>query len=1000
MLEKEQEKEFYHLIEIGNIERIKTILQNSKLKLNKSIIDTGIRNSILKNKNYINTIKELLNYADLNYINPTDNTSLLMFLCSKNNISLINLFFDQIRENKIEIDLSRIDNNNSNFIFYILNNFVLEDDALETLIKILEYNNKLKKPKKTSIELLRQKDKNGNTSLIIILKKGWPKLLKEYFKYSKNEKINNNLIYYAIDGKSIACLKIILSYSNLDDLKTKNKDGDTPLNYANKNKYFFMGKIISFYENNFNNEKMKKLIMNKPLNPNEILNFYSNNDYSNCLLGLEQYKLNQNIINDIANIPYEWNFLLVKKKTLLLKNQNNIQFDIKNSSNSKNENNNEKQIINSLYEISKFFNKYHKDLNIIDNSKDDFFPIDLVVYNKIIFYFKIGDIEEIIKSIAYYLTYYTSEKENVYYKIISFTNIIFILIEFFINLNLCEFAEIIIDKLENFLIERFPQRNNLIENEDIINYLNKNEIINPFNPTWDDAFCYIYLLKVLNNLNYSEKYLSEFKKNLNNCNYKKNFEIFNRLKLIYYMIKTKINYNNNFTLKSLSKIILLKELNDSNECKLFFYNSIGIINLRLKNFHLAEMMFKKGIIFYKSIILNSPKNEQNNDVILIKSDYLYFIKYNLALSLFYQERYNDAYDIFKELSNIKRFNQNIYLWYRLGICSLEIYLKNYKKIFKKSNKKEKIKKKNEDNEIFNQKINKCENEFDELFNQFEEEYGNNIVNGEKNNYHKYNNPKKIIFNKNLFNSKQKNNNKFKEYLNESIISFKKVLYIEKKGKNLNLNNESLKELKTIYNYYIKSEENVEIKNIINSTKNIINQQIIISTIFNLLFSLSLSGNYLEMILIIKTIKKEKWEKLSNDIFIKFQYYKLEALISLGKINESYELINSLLQNYNKENFNIIYFCKDNFEQYNELNLKSFLETSAIFLLCKENKYNEAEIRLNNLIKELYINNNIDISQYFSNLLIYIYLSQNKKNEVLEFLKHKRLTSKRLIIKNI
>ena len=62
----------------------------------------------------------------------------------------------------------------------------------------------------------------------------------------------------------------------------------------------------------------------------------------------------------------------------------------------------------------------------------------------------------------------------------------------------------------------------------------------------------------------------------NNCNYKKKFEIFNRLKLIYYMIKTKINYNNNFILKSLSKIILLKDLNDSNDYKLFFYNSIGI----------------------------------------------------------------------------------------------------------------------------------------------------------------------------------------------------------------------------------------------------------------------------------------------------------------------------------------------------------------------------------------------------------------------------------------
>ena len=998
MLEKKQENEFYHLIEIGNIESIKIFLKNSKIK--KSTIDTGIRNCILKNKNYMNIINELLNYADLNLINSTDNTTLLMFLCSKNNIDLIHLFFNQailIRKNQIEIDLSKIDNNNYNFIFYILNNFVLEDDALECLIYILEYNNKLKKPKKTSIELLRQQDKQGNTPLIIILKKGWPKILKEYFKYSKYEKTNNNLIFYAIDGKNISCLKIILSYCTLDDLKIKNKNGDTPLNYANKNKYFYMGKIISFYENNFYNEKMKNLIINKSLNPNEILNYYTNNDYINCLLGLEQYKLNQNIISDIANISYEWNLLLVKKKTFLLKSQNNIQIYNKNFSNIKNENNNEKQIINSIYEIFKFFNKYNKNLSIIDNSNNDSFPIDLIIYNKIIFYFKIGDIEETIKTISYYLTYFCSEKENIYYKIISFTNITFILIEFFTNLNLCEFAEIIIHKLENYLIERFPQRNNLIENEDIINYLNKNEIINPFNPTWDDAFCYIYLLKVLNNPNYSKNYLSEFKKNLKNCNYKKKFEIFNRLELIYYMIKRKINYNNNFILKSISKILLLKDSNDSIECQLFFYNSLGIINLKLKNYHLAEMMFKKGINIYKSIFF--PKNEQNNDVILIKSDYLYFIKYNLALSFFFQERYKDAYDIFKELTNVKRFNQNIYLWYRLGICSLEICIKNFKKTLKKPNKKEKIKKKIEDNEIYSQKKNKCEKEFDELFNQFEEEYGNNLVNIEKNNYKKNNNPK-LIFNKNFFQSKQKKNNKYKEYLNESVIAFKRVLYIEKKGKNLNLNIESLKELRKIYNYYIKSEEEFEIKNIINSTKNIINQQIIISTILNLLFSLSLSGKYLEMILLIKTIKKEKWENLSNDIFIKIQYYKLEALISLGKIKESYELINSLLQDYNKDNFNITYFCKDNFEQYNELNLKSFLETSVIFLLCKENKYNEAEKRLNNLIKEIYINNNIDISQYYSNLLIYIYLSQNKKNEVLEFLKYKKLTSNKLVIKNI
>ena len=35
-----------------------------------------------------------------------------------------------------------------------------------------------------------------------------------------------------------------------------------------------MAKIISTYENNFNNNKMKKLILEIPLNPNEIFIFF------------------------------------------------------------------------------------------------------------------------------------------------------------------------------------------------------------------------------------------------------------------------------------------------------------------------------------------------------------------------------------------------------------------------------------------------------------------------------------------------------------------------------------------------------------------------------------------------------------------------------------------------------------------------------------------------------------------------------------------------------
>ena len=65
-----------------------------------------------------------------------------------------------------------------------------------------------------------------------------------------------------------------------------------------------MAKIISTYENNFNNNKMKKLILEISLNPNEIFDFFLNKDFSYYLLALNQYKLNQSILGNITYIPY------------------------------------------------------------------------------------------------------------------------------------------------------------------------------------------------------------------------------------------------------------------------------------------------------------------------------------------------------------------------------------------------------------------------------------------------------------------------------------------------------------------------------------------------------------------------------------------------------------------------------------------------------------------------------------------------------------------------
>ncbi len=982
-------------------ESLKTNNINKLFSMNKfheSIIDKAIRRCLLylpnHKNNKRNTLRELLSKANLNYVNPEDKTTIIMLICEKVDFFLIESILKKefIKGIMDDIDLSLCDNYNRNCLFYLLNNMTFEDDALKVLNEILNYNNTLENPKKSSSELLMQTDKNGNSPLTIILKKGWEKLLILYFEYVKYQNNNNNIIHFAIDGKKISCLKIILNLSTLEDLKSKNKDGDTPVVYANKKKYFYMAKFISSYESNYNDKNMKQFILQKPLNPNEILEFFSKKDFNNCLLALNQYKLNKSILGEFTDISYEWNYLLVNKNLMFSKAQYGIKPEhilSKYISNNKNYfYNDKKQIMNSLYEINKFLNKY---LNEHLDTED--YPVDIFFYNKIIFYFKIGNVDSAINTIEYYLTHVSKQNEDKYYKIIIYTNVTFALIELLIKENLNEIAQVIIEKLNAKLYNCFP-KNKYEEDKNIIVYLNDSEIINPFNPTWDDAFAYIHLLKILNN-SASKESFEDFIKIFENCNYKEEMKIFNRLQSIYKKIKIKINYGNDY-LESLNKISLLSISNVSIEDKLFFYNSVGIINLKLKKFHLAEMLFKTGIYIYKSFTLNNySKVDVFENSILQKNDYIIFMKFNLGLSLFYQHKFQEAYEIFKELTQIKTMNKNIYLWYRLGLCSLEIYLDNMKKKvnLSKKEKKEKNIKKNEENERKVKENNKKKlygYEFDELFNQFEEEYGNNGIKMIHNegNQNQGNKLKKFLLRTNILNKK-----KYNDYLNEAIYSFKKILYIEKKNtheeKTINLNTQYFKSIRGIYNYYSETiSQDSEFKKKILSTKKKGNEEIIFLTFLNLLFSLSLAGKYTEILFICKNIQKQNFKQIANEMLAKVNYFKLEALISLGKIKESYEFMNSFFEIYNnKPNYRIEIFNKNNFNSFNELQFKSYLEIAKIILLCKENKFKEAEEKIQVLLEEFNNKKDIFASQYISNLLLYIYLKQNKKKEALEFIKY-------------
>ena len=1099
---KKEQEILLEIAEKGQKEKIKTFFEAYTPK--KSDIDLAIRKCISKfitNKiNYSESIKELFKHADLNYSNPEfENTNILMEICIKGEISLFELLFDQkylnnsdnkkninkanknLKENNtyIEIDLNKVDNNNNNLFHYLFNNKRIENGVISIINKIMNYkgnnNNKIYSLDKKK-SLLTHPNNNGITPIVIILRNGWFDSLCLIFKYIDYQKYiipctNNNLIHCAIEGKNIKCIKKILSYCNsTDELKYKNKDGYTPLLYANKYKLNLVEKIIEQTEKSFYNKQLKNAILstkgddiysilekyiiiqnNSFINNNNIEEIKNNitKDYIIVINNLYKYKINQYILSsDYISLPCEWNILF-------------IQIQYEQILNFINNNKNNKSIISHLKEISNFFEKQLKIYETKKLNEDINYSIDITIYNKIIYHYKICDYSSLFSTINYYFNniYKENKSSNNYYAYICYVNISFILIEYFIFDNDEKISSILLEQLEYYLINNYPNKKNYNENNIIIKYLNNNEIYNPFNPTWDDAFCYLNLLKSLYHIKYNKnlnndnneededsnevkQYLKEFKKGYNNCNYKEELVNFNRLNGFYTINKCYYYYLINNINKSLYKISLIKKslYEYSNEYKMFYYNSLGIINLKLKNYENAEYYFKTGINLFKKIVNN---NNPNDDVIFYRIDYLIKMKYNLCLALFYNKKYYEAYLIFTEIQNFDIIKNNTYFWYRYGLTSLNLYLNLIKNI---NNNKQKEK---QNNIIYKNKLNininngtnenksnDSQKEKDDLYIEFEKEYGNkNRINIEENNLennsdYRYNNKifidlginKKVLDKtiidkdknvmkeykiKNNLDNKNNNNNTIENYLLTSINCFKKTILLFKRPQFVVKRNKKMfDEIKSILNFYIKnddSEQNELINKIITNESesiynyndlNISENSLFTNCYMNLLFSLSLNEKYSEILLLIKAFPKNI---LNDNINLKnnLNYYKLSSLLNLSKYEEVEKIIeeNKKINENKKENniYNPKYkfdcFNINNFEIEKNMSHKSYLLLAEIILNCKLKKYENAEKNINKLINMNYCKNN-NISKYYTQLMIYILSLQNKKRQTINLIKYR------------
>ncbi len=1012
----------YIYSEKGNSKKLKEITDNNEYSGSK--LNIALRKLISKfelNSEYEKCIYILMSLnIKINYKYTLENSStILMQILGKGDVYLLKLFIEASKNKDINnatetINFNIRDANNRNAIHYLFIKNSIENDVIDILDYLLnDYCKNNKNLYNNIIDLLDIPDLDGNVPLGICLLKGWYnltlKLIKLVKKTRHQNNKKNNFIHCAVLGSSILCLKIILFYSQIEDFKLKNCDNLTPYLLAYKNNFFQLSKIIEDYDNNFYNQIYKMSFFNeserylkKGYNDLIIntLNYFIHGEYENCIENLKICQYYQNYIEPgnnkkTNNVSIEWNNLLTKYKL-------NLNSELKNYSKDK-DNENKKSINNQknnffFHNLEKFRNFFEEKLNTLhikdenyEETKYDISKKHLLIYNKVIFHLKCGEFNSLFSTINLYLTNIFPDDNSIIYKWVIYINSTLLLSEIFISLDYIEVAEILLNSLVTFLSMYKNNNDYSIYDKTSFEYLNENEIINQYSKKWDELICYINLLKMIMNIQNPKKFASKFKYLIKECNYISKLKIFNRLKILYICLKVKKNY-----FIDVEKCFLKLKLLEEDNMYIFYHNSLGILNLKLKNFFIAEFHFKNALHIYN----NSLKNNKQKSKFDFRIDYICSIKFNISLCYFYQGKYVKARKILLNLLKIRIMKNNYKIWFRLGLCSKEIELSKNKlnnnstiiNLIKGYNK-EKNNEKNPEKDYINielksgkKNIKEEEIFLDELYKEFVKEYKYiDNVNVKVN--------KNIALKRIILKSSYESNMIFKNsiYINESINSFKKVIFL---SKNNLIKNQSIKNIIQIY--YNKVDKNN--KEFFLNNKLRININILCETYLNLIFCLSLKEEWNEIIIIIKEFKK-RGLAINEDIDIKIEQFEIEAYINLKYYDKAKKYIINSLNKHKDFIQNLNYLNKGYFEIINDVSFKINLLYGLSLINIKLRNYKECE---ENIIKmyNLFPKKN-DLPNYFIDLIIYINLIKldesnftktdylNFKNNILNIIKMRK-----------
>ena len=932
------------LRKVDTIEKLKDFLK--KKKKNLKDYDILFRHFINKNTQedqLEHLLEKFLPRLDANFQNQNNgNTTPMMHLVGEGLNSLCEILIQKNGEN---LDLTLKDNEQENIFFKIINSS--NDNGKVNLFKMaltLLKEDTEEEEKKETLDSINASGKSliecalniGNSDISSML------LMEGIEPKRKNNKTGDNLLHFAIRGKNPLCFKMVLNSVDQEIIhefiKDENNDKETPIQLANK---LNIGAIVKLLNDFISGEQKSKSSGD------------NNEDEIYGLLSQLTEDTTDKIINTLKKNYYvsDWNKLFLE---IIKKMRTNQKYDIELNEKIKNffnfnddSTDDEEKIINDKEE-NKSLNKF------VPKNNMNFL-------NYIVAAEHTGSFKNLLTVFKTYLENHKDDDKNMN-NYIFYVNIIIVLIEKCLKQNLIEFASILIDNLNQFL-----QNNNIdtqsfdFKNSNSIQflkYLSTNEVINPTTDLKGLTILYQCNLNLLqNNFEKAHENLGEFKSKFfgGEKEKKKNAEpIHKRMEQLYHFLKIQVDYFSNIQFKLNKHLSAFDKYRTNNDSILFYYNFLGITNLKQGHYSYAEYCFK-----YCRNIINQ------NSMLYLK--YLDGIEYNLALCYYFNKDYDKTIEILNKIKVMESMKNNPYLFYRLALCYIEKEFLKQNKSFKKNNENDIIYK-----TIFNDNVN--EPAFRKRFL---------LVN---------HSPSPSIINPPVDENEEKEASLNHFDFTEAIKALKECILIIKGYSSYNT--QIYKTLKTLTNNNLIDLNPLFNNSTGNKTKDIMEEsnsqysEIYESAYLGLIFCLLRNEDYAESIEMIEEFRE------NNPNINKYKFvldnYEIEAYLKLGEFDKALGILTK--ENFSYENIDSkgAFFSESNHQVYNEITYRLALYINLIKINILNSKFQDAENYINSILSLFNYPTEKELPPYVINIIIFYYLSTGKNEQAIQVIKYRKI----------